>query len=373
MFDNFNNDAQGKRDEFITPHLNFVYIDSAWMSFDHAYCRYDATYHDTLSVLVSTDCGATFTEVFNKGYTDLATAPDNTGYFVPAATEWTTNMIDLSAFVNQQDVEIIFQNRGHYGNNLYIDNININAVTSQKPVTDFVAYNDLICEGNAVNFQDKSGAMPTAWQWTFTGGSPSLSTVQNPVVVYNTAGVYDVTCIASNSFGSDSLTFTQYINVVSPSLNSIIGVSGNQLYSTNAALGYQWFLNGIPLQSATNDTLEVMMSGIYTLQITDSNGCTSNSLPVNMNTSVSELNSGHEFSVYPNPFTEQLNIQLNSKYNSMIDIRMFDVIGKQCYNAQQLVQAGLNNIVIDSDLIPGIYFVEIKSGLKRLCLKVIKV
>ena len=83
MFDNYSYDANGRRDEFRTPQMNLQNLDSATLTFDLAYARYDAGYHDTLVVLVSEDCGITFTEVYNVGYSDLTTAPDNLQFFIP--------------------------------------------------------------------------------------------------------------------------------------------------------------------------------------------------------------------------------------------------------------------------------------------------
>lgn len=60
---------------------------------------------------------------------------------------------------------------------------------------DFTYSKQYICEGDQVSFADLGtyNATPTLWDWTFTGGTPSLSTIENPSITYNTEGVYDVT------------------------------------------------------------------------------------------------------------------------------------------------------------------------------------
>jgi hypothetical protein len=95
------------------------------LSFDVAYAQYGGQYSDTLEVLVSTDCGTTFTSVFIKGGTTLGTAPNSSNYFIPTATQWRTENINLSSFVNEEQVIVAFRNDGHWGNNIYVDNINI--------------------------------------------------------------------------------------------------------------------------------------------------------------------------------------------------------------------------------------------------------
>ena len=63
---------------------------------------------------------------------------------------------------------------------------------------------------------DLSSNNPYSWTWLFPGASPSFSTDQNPEnIVYDYQGVYDVTLIAENSAGIDTLVKVNYINVIS--------------------------------------------------------------------------------------------------------------------------------------------------------------
>ena len=126
LFDNFNNDGGGRRDRIITPKLDLTFATSAYVKFDVAYAYYPG-YRDTLMVDVSTDCGRTFTPIYLKDTSYLATAPNNTSAFVPAATEWRTDSISLNAYLGQ-GIELAFDNVGHYGQALFIDNVNIHVV-----------------------------------------------------------------------------------------------------------------------------------------------------------------------------------------------------------------------------------------------------
>jgi GH25 family lysozyme M1 (1,4-beta-N-acetylmuramidase) len=74
-----------------------------------------------------------------------------------------------------------------------------------------------VCPGTAVNFTDKSTSTDTikSWQWTFAGGTPATSTLQNPTVTYNTPGIYSVKEVVTSSVGKDSVVNATYINVVS--------------------------------------------------------------------------------------------------------------------------------------------------------------
>lgn len=61
------------------------------------------------------------------------------------------------------------------------------------------------CIPFSVQYSNNS-AGATAYSWSFPGGNPSTSTDLNPVVTYNTVGIYDATLIASNASDSKSIT-----------------------------------------------------------------------------------------------------------------------------------------------------------------------
>ncbi len=84
---------------------------------------------------------------------------------------------------------------------------------TQPPVASFTASATTICVGQSVTFTDTSTNIPGAWTWTLPGGTPNSSIVQNPTVVYSTAGSYAVTLKAFNYNGNDTKTITTYITV----------------------------------------------------------------------------------------------------------------------------------------------------------------
>lgn len=79
--------------------------------------------------------------------------------------------------------------------------------SNSPPVCGFTATSFTVTEGAAINYTDQSGGTPTTWSWTFQGGTPASSTLQNPAgIVYNTAGTYNTTLVATNSYGTCTLT-----------------------------------------------------------------------------------------------------------------------------------------------------------------------
>lgn len=82
------------------------------------------------------------------------------------------------------------------------------------PVSDFTASQQAIFAGNSVTFSDNSTNTPSQWEWTFNGGNPSTSIAQNPTVTYPSGGLFDVTLKATNTCGNNTVTKTNYINVI---------------------------------------------------------------------------------------------------------------------------------------------------------------
>jgi PKD repeat protein len=244
-FDNYNQNASGTHDEMRTPKYDFTPYTSAKLFFDVAYARYDATYSDTLALMVSTDCGQTFTQVYVKGGTTLATAPDlTTATFIPTAAQWRTDTVSLNAYAGMGNVMVAFQNRGHYGQAIYVDNINIVGANSSLPPNALFVHSATVCTNQSTALTDQSTNTPTSWNWQLPGGSPSTSTVQNPVVTYTTAGVYTITLIATNAVSSSTPT-TQTVSVkATPTVtaNSPAAICAGGFFglSASGATTYTW-------------------------------------------------------------------------------------------------------------------------------------
>jgi hypothetical protein len=97
------------------------------MDFDVAYQQYNSTYHDSLFVDVSTDCGATFTRIYAKGDNLLSTTAPSTNAFTPLSNQWRKDTVDLTAYAGAPVFEVRFIAKSGFGNNMYLDNINIHS------------------------------------------------------------------------------------------------------------------------------------------------------------------------------------------------------------------------------------------------------
>jgi hypothetical protein len=132
--DNYDKNAVGGVDEIRLPKINLANTDPIIISFDLAHKNYpDNDYNDSLQVLISTDCGASFKAYFNKSGAALSTAgTSDDAYTNPAPSDWKNQKIIIDgAALSSGSIIVKFRNTSDYGNNIFIDNINIRQETSR--------------------------------------------------------------------------------------------------------------------------------------------------------------------------------------------------------------------------------------------------
>ena len=113
----------GAQASIITPKVSGITANHK-LYFNHAYASYQGE-ADGLKVFVSSNCGSTWTNVFDKSGTALATAANSTSRFFPQPTQWYPNTISLSQFAGQELI-VKFECNSAFGNNLWLDNFWIN-------------------------------------------------------------------------------------------------------------------------------------------------------------------------------------------------------------------------------------------------------
>jgi PKD repeat protein len=364
-------------DGLISPSIDLTYFSSVTLNFEHAHRRRVASIADSLRIYVSVDGGASFPfRVFSRGGggnpSVFATGSLLTTSFTPsAAADWCFAdntpgcfTVDLSQFDGQGDVKLRFEIQNNGGNNIYIDNIKLSGICSgfpvlQSPIAQINAQTQTICEKQSVQFQDASQNGPSSWNWTFEGGQPATSTLPNPLVTYNTPGVFAVSLIVSNAVGSDTSSLTSYITVGAIPVLPVISSSGNTLLSSFST-GNQWYLNGNPLNGQTGQSITPLSNGVYTVVYTSPEGCQSTSEPFSLSTSVNN-SININFEMFPNPAADKVRIQWNS-FGSYT-IRLLDLTGRVVFN--QFVTGNSTEIDL-RNFADGIYLAELSGhGLKH--------
>ena len=118
----------GDEAQLITPYIDLNNVTDAMLYYDYAYAKYNNSYADGFRIDVSTDCGDNWTELYEAFGSDLETVPEQGSWWEPTdCADWSLdNEINLS---NYDGLEIMlrFVAINDFGNNFYLDNINIEA------------------------------------------------------------------------------------------------------------------------------------------------------------------------------------------------------------------------------------------------------
>lgn len=130
---NFIYNANNQRDALITPPLDLTSMPTPGLAFAHAYQLYTNPSSttpppsDTLNVYVSTDCGATWSLVYQKADTALTTITPNysNSAFVPTTSDWAIDSLYLTAYATCNHALLKIENVNGYENNLYIDEFSV--------------------------------------------------------------------------------------------------------------------------------------------------------------------------------------------------------------------------------------------------------
>jgi hypothetical protein len=120
--------ANGLVDELVLPPLDLTSRTMPKLTFQVAYSLLSETeYSDTLEVWVSTDCGSTFQRIFQKFDRELTTATPyfTTDEFIPTASQWRLETVDLANFASAETALIKFRHITDFENNLYLDDVKV--------------------------------------------------------------------------------------------------------------------------------------------------------------------------------------------------------------------------------------------------------
>lgn len=162
---------------------------------------------------------------------------------------------------------------GNWGSN-EVHNFCITSVYA----ADFSSSPQQICLGSEVQFYDLSTTGTNAWTWSFPGGNPSTSNLQNPIVVYNNPGVYDVTLFAGDGTNSHTKTIVGQITVYSSPINSVVFDSISCFGECTAMIDLTVAGGTMPFVYSWNDgdlneDRDDLCSGNYQVILSDDNGC----------------------------------------------------------------------------------------------------
>ncbi|HRW97000.1 MAG TPA: C25 family cysteine peptidase [Bacteroidales bacterium] len=258
-------------------------------------------------------------------------------------------------------------------------------------VPSFIADITQGCEGMEVAFTDQSTGA-TSWLWSFPGGTPETSTEQNPLVVYNVAGVYDVTLEISDGTNSTSLTNPALINVM-----SVPGQPGPIQGDTTVAMGdmneyhvealvnctqYEWSL--LPEEAGYLEvnmnyvmiTWSSVWNGSAYLKVCGGNDCGMGpysedfEIIVSDPTGILTLNE-NSLNIYPNPSAGEFTLELNADENSGYSMTIVNLLGVDVFS--KIIEAsGIIRETVNIKSLPeGVYYLTLKNEHQSIVRKLI--
>jgi len=142
-------------------------------------------------------------------------------------------------------------------------------------ITDYIASDVTLIEGDAITFDpefvsNSCNATKSTFLWQFEGATPETSTDSVPGIlvelVYNNAGIYDVTLTITNNNGSDILTKLDYITVTAAVVTPVADFVANNLtpkvgqavvftdLSTNTPTSWLWAFSPVSVTYLSGTT-----------------------------------------------------------------------------------------------------------------------
>ncbi len=231
-----------------------------------------------------------------------------------------------------------------------------------------------ICPGTCTDFTNLS-INGTTYLWTFAGANPLSSTDPSPTnICYNTPGNYQVSLIATNASGSDTLTLNNYVTVYPYPAPQGIAQNGDTLFANAGAVSYQWYHTGVLIPGATDYFYVATSGGDYNVVATDANNCEVEAAIFDVVASVQSTVGNQQLAIYPNPVVDRCTIR-NSQFTmgAAIAISFFNILGEKVLADQSEFRNAKSEMSVDvSTLSKGMYYVEVSSSEKTFRAKFVK-
>lgn len=140
----YNYEEMNEQDWLISPALDFSTAQEASLTFNTSYAK-NQNFNDQLRIVVSKDCGNSFSETLKIFNADDLAVTDHEDFWKPVdQSEWKSHVVDLSMYAGESDIRLAFLTVNGYGNNLYLDDIEFYATAEEYLVktarSSFIVY-----------------------------------------------------------------------------------------------------------------------------------------------------------------------------------------------------------------------------------------
>jgi hypothetical protein len=188
---------------------------------------------------------------------------------------------------------------------------------------------------------------------------------------------------ALNNTITTNYTFTPSGGQCATTTNTIIGINENPtvVLAFNGAIltasagfsAYVWTINGTNIQGANSNELIVNEVGLYTVTVTDANGCSASAEFVVQTVSLADLGLTDAISIYPNPSNGSSSLSMQLLEAQQVDLFIIDLQGKIQFSQSYTFNAGKNETLLDlTALADGVYFLQLENSNFKLTKRLIK-
>ncbi len=233
------------------------------------------------------------------------------------------------------------------------------------PITKFSASKDEICFGDTLVLSDSSRFHPNSWNWTinpntvsFVNGTNSGS--QNPEIVFNASGNYDVVLASTNANGSDQDSLVVSVDILpKPTVSRIL----DSLHCNENGFAYQWFKGGLAISGETNQDYTMLTNGDYSVEIKQLSSCSRSSDILSFNSiGLAENPNVLHFNAYPVPVKTGLTIELDLRKEMTTTFQIFNVTGKLVQQGFLSNEKSIKTTIDCSKLSSGAYTLRLMNG-----------
>ena len=234
------------------------------------------------------------------------------------------------------------------------------------------------CMLQPVYYVDSSDQNATAWNWTFTGGTPANAVGKGPhKVSYNTPGLKSTT-LSINNFGGGTQTYTQnnLINIGTDTFTKAQFVYGyygqNRVGFQNTSIGsqmqYKWYF-GDGDSSSEKDPIHVYSNANNKVVKLLVNGqCGAHDTTITLRDFTVLKTDKIEFcELYPNPANKAFCIKSTDAPNAQYEVQVLDMTGRRLLN----IRVVSSELISTQALAPGQYLVSIRNGQQTLVEKLV--
>jgi PKD repeat protein len=298
------------------------------------------------------------------------------------ATNYSWNFGDNGGASGEENPTHTYQNDGAYNVTLTATNTCGTGIFEQTitvvtlPTAGFNSNNLAGCEPLTVAFTNTSSSNATTFQWDFPGGDPSSSSDENPMVTWNTAGVYTVTLTVSNAAGSSTSTSTITVNAAPTAAFAYAASALTVTFTNNSSNGtsYLWdFGDGTTGSTEANPTHTYSAPGTYPVTLTTTNECGTVTVTqsVVLVTGTGEANWVEGFRLFPNPNPGIFTVEMSGLPKDEVEFVLFNALGQQI--KREVVDFGTGTLLrsFDYGVLPaGFYTLRVQADGQAMFAKV---